>query len=88
MEKDKEANGLKVLTAKLPIGVVQTVLGLQTEYPDMKEFDQFANRNDLKETKDQLISRFEHGLRLSIRDQAPLQTLYSLNEVVTLAKKI
>ena len=34
MEKDEEANGLKVLVAKLPVGVVQTVLGLQTEYPD------------------------------------------------------
>ena len=47
-----------------------------------------ANRNDLEETKDQRISRFVHGLRVSIRDQVSLQTLYTLNEDVTLSKKI
>ena len=47
-----------------------------------------ANRNDLEETKDQRISRFVHGLRVSIRDQVSLQTLYTLNEAVTLSKKI
>ena len=54
----------------------------------MEEFDRLANRNDLEETKDQRISRFVHGLRVSIRDQVSLQTLYTLNEVVTLSKKI
>ena len=52
------------------------------------EFDKLANRNDLEETKDQWISRFVHGLRVSIRDQVSLQTLYTLNEAVTLSKKI
>ena len=47
-----------------------------------------ANRNDLEETKDQQISKFVHRLRVSIRDQVSLQTLYTLNEVVTLSKKI
>ena len=41
-----------------------------------------------KETKDQRISRFVHGLRVSIRDQVSLQTLYTLNEAITLSKKI
>ena len=47
----------------------------------MEEFDRLANRNDLEETED-------HGLWVSIRDQVSLQTLYTLNEVVTLSKKI
>ena len=54
----------------------------------MEEFDRLANHNDLEETEDQRISRFVHGLRVSIRDQVSLQTLYTLNEVVTLSKKI
>ena len=54
----------------------------------MEEFDRLANRNDLEETEDQQISSFVHGLRVSIRDQVSLQTLYTLNEVVTLSKKI
>ena len=47
-----------------------------------------ANRNDLEETEDQRISKFVHGLRVSIRDQVSIQTLYTLNEAVTLSKKI
>ena len=54
----------------------------------MEEFDRLANRNDLEETEDQRISRFVHELRVSIRDQVSLQTLDTLNEVVTLSKKI
>ena len=54
----------------------------------MEEFDRLANRNDLEETEDQRISRFVHGLRVSIWDQVSLQTLYTLNEAVTLSKKI
>ena len=54
----------------------------------MEEFDRLANRSDLEETEDQRISRFVHELRVSIRDQVSLQTLYTLNEAVTLSKKI
>ena len=54
----------------------------------MEDFDWLKNHNDLEETEDQQISRFVHGLRVSIRDQVSLQTLYSLNKVVTLVKKI
>ena len=54
----------------------------------MEEFGRLANCNDLEETEDQQISRFVHRLRVSIRDQVSLQTLYTLNEVVTLSKKI
>ena len=54
----------------------------------MEEFDRLANRNDLEKTEDQRISRFVHGLQVSIRDQVSLQTLYTLNEAVTLSKKI
>ena len=54
----------------------------------MEEFDRLVNHNDLEETKDQRISRFVHGLRVSIQDQESLQTLYTLNEAVTLSKKI
>ena len=46
------------------------------------------SHNDLEETEDQQISRFVHGLRVSIRDQVSLQTLYTLNEAITLSKKI
>ena len=34
----------------------------------MEEFDRLANRNDLEEIEDQRISRFLHGLQVSIRD--------------------
>ena len=54
----------------------------------MKEFDRLVNHNDLGETKDQRISKFVHGLQVSIRDKVSLQTLYTLNKVVTLSKKI
>ena len=54
----------------------------------MEEFDRLVNHNDLEETEDQQISRFVHGLRVSIQDQVSLQTLYTLNEAVTLSKKI
>ena len=54
----------------------------------MEDFDRLANRNDLEETKDQRISKFVHGLRVSIQDQESLQTLYTLNEAITLSKKI
>ena len=54
----------------------------------MEEFDRLANRNDLEETEDQRISRFVHGLRVSIQDYVSLQTLYTLNEAITLSKKI
>ena len=47
-----------------------------------------VNCNDLEETEDQRISRFVHGLRVSIQDQVSLQTLYTLNKAVTLSKKI
>ena len=47
-----------------------------------------ANRNDLEETEDQQISKFVHELRVSIQDQVSLQTLYTLNEAITLSKKI
>ena len=54
----------------------------------MEEFDRLANCNDLEETEDQRISRFVHGLRVSIRDQVSFLTLYTLNVTVTLSKKI
>ena len=54
----------------------------------MEKFDRLANRNDLEETEDQRISRFVHGLQVSIQDQVSLQTLYTLNKAVTLSKKI
>ena len=53
----------------------------------MEEFDWLTNRNDLEKTEDQRISRFVHGLQVSIQDQVSLQTLYTLNEAVTLSKK-
>ena len=62
--------------------------GTRTVNEYMKEFDRLANRNDLEETEDQRISKFVHGLRVSIRDQVSLQTLYTLNKAVTLSKKI
>ena len=40
--------------------------GTRTVNEYMEEFDRLANRNDLEETKDQQISRFVHGLRVSI----------------------
>ena len=54
----------------------------------MEEFDKLANHNDLEETEDQRISIFVHGLGVSVWDQISLQTLYTLNEAVTLSKKI
>ena len=62
--------------------------GIQIVNKYMEEFDRLANPNDLEETKDQWISRFVHRLRFSILDQVSLQTLYTLNEAVTLSKKI
>ncbi|XP_030941580.1 uncharacterized protein LOC115966493 [Quercus lobata] len=54
----------------------------------MEEFDRLANHNDLEETKEQWIFKFVHVLQVSILDQVSLQTLYTLNEALTLSKKI
>ena len=62
--------------------------GTRTVSKYMEEFDRLVNCNDLEETKDQRISRFVHGLRVSMRNQVSLQTQYTLNEAVTLSKKI
>ena len=34
MEEDEETNGRSVLITRLPVGVIQTVLGLQARYLD------------------------------------------------------
>ena len=52
--------------------------GTRTVNEYMEEFDRLTNCNDLEKTEDQRISRFVHGLRVSIRDQVSLQTLYIL----------
>ena len=52
--------------------------GTRTVNKYMDEFDRLANRSDLEEIEDQGISKFVHGLRVSIRDQVSLQTLYIL----------
>ena len=62
--------------------------GTRTVNEYMEEFDRLANCNNLEETEDQRISRFVHGFQVSIRDQVSLQTLYTLNEAITLSKKI
>ena len=62
--------------------------GTRTVNEYIEGFDKLANRNDLEEIEDQRISRFVHGLWVSIRDQVSLQTLYTLNEAITLSKKI
>ena len=54
----------------------------------MEEFDRLVNHSDLEEIADEQISRFVHRLQAAIRDQVSLQTLYTLNEAVTLSKKI
>ena len=41
--------------------------GTRTVNEYMEGFDRLANRNDLEEIEDQWISRFVHGLRVSIR---------------------
>ncbi|GFZ03662.1 hypothetical protein Acr_16g0002860 [Actinidia rufa] len=48
----------------------------------------FGGGRDQGGREDQQIARFVNGLRVAIRDQVSLQTLYSLNEAVTLAKKV
>jgi len=62
--------------------------GTRTVNKYIEEFVRLANRNDLEETEDQRISKFVHRLWVSIRDQVSLETLYTLNEAVTLSKKI
>ena len=62
--------------------------GVQTSEAYTEEFYRLSARNNLPESEDQQIARFVNGLRVAIRDQVSLQTLYSLNEAVTLAKKV
>ena len=92
MEEDEEINGKLVLTTRLSARIVIQYQDYRqdtrTVNKYMDEFDRLANRSDLEEIEDQGISKFVHGLRVSIRDQVSLQTLYTLNEVVTLSKKI
>ena len=92
MEEDEEINGKLVLTTRLSARIVIQYQDYRqdtrTVNKYMDEFDRLANRSDLEEIEDQGISKFVHGLRVSIRDQVSLQTLYTLNKVVTLSKKI
>ena len=53
----------------------------------MEDFEQLKNCNDLEETEDQQISRFVHGLWVSIQYQVSLQTLYTLNEAKPYPRK-
>ncbi|GFY85338.1 hypothetical protein Acr_04g0000760 [Actinidia rufa] len=62
--------------------------GVRTSEAYTEEFYKLSARNNLPESEDQQIARFVNGLRVAIRDQVSLQTLYSLNEAVTLAKKV
>ena len=92
MEENEKIHGKSVLTTRLPVELFKEYRdykqGTRTVNKYMEEFDRLANSNDLEETEDQRISRFVHELRVSIRDQVSLQTLYTLNEAVTLSKKI
>ncbi|XP_057473975.1 uncharacterized protein LOC130762303 [Actinidia eriantha] len=62
--------------------------GVRTSEAYTEEFYRLSARNNLPESEDQQISRFINGLRVAIRDQVSLHTLYSLNKAVTLAKKV
>ncbi|GFS34365.1 hypothetical protein Acr_00g0033580 [Actinidia rufa] len=62
--------------------------GIRTSEAYMEEFYRLSARNNLPESEDQQIAKFVNGLRVAIRDQVFLQTLYSLNEAMTLAKKV
>ncbi|GFY86852.1 transducin/WD40 repeat-like superfamily protein [Actinidia rufa] len=62
--------------------------GVRTSEAYTEEFYRLSSRNNLPESEDQQIARFVNGLRVAIRDQVSLHTLYSLNEAVTLAKKV
>ncbi|GFZ14720.1 hypothetical protein Acr_24g0009100 [Actinidia rufa] len=62
--------------------------GFKPVRPIRRSFYRLSARNNLPESEDQQIARFVNGLRVAIRDQVSLQTLYSLNEAVTLAKKV
>ncbi|GFZ02560.1 hypothetical protein Acr_15g0011680 [Actinidia rufa] len=63
--------------------------GVRTSEAYTEEFYRLSARNNLPESEDQQqIARFVNGLRVAIRDQVSLQTLYSLNEAVTLARKV
>ncbi|GFZ18991.1 hypothetical protein Acr_27g0007300 [Actinidia rufa] len=62
--------------------------GVRTSEAYTEEFYRLSARNNLPESEDQQIARFVNGLRVAIRDQVSLQTMYSLNEAVTLAKKV
>ncbi|XP_057469681.1 uncharacterized protein LOC130758770 [Actinidia eriantha] len=62
--------------------------GVRTSEAYTEEFYRLSARNNLPESEDQQIARFVNGLRVAIRDQVSLHTLYSLNEAVTLAKKV
>ncbi|XP_057509150.1 uncharacterized protein LOC130791839 [Actinidia eriantha] len=62
--------------------------GVRTNDAYTEEFYRLSARNNLPESEDQQIARFVNGLRVAIRDQVSLQTLYSLNEAVMLAKKV
>ncbi|GFY91567.1 hypothetical protein Acr_07g0017630 [Actinidia rufa] len=62
--------------------------GVRTSEAYTEEFYRLSARNNLPESEDQQIARFVNGMRVAIRDQVSLQTLYSLNEAVTLAKKV
>ncbi|GFZ12948.1 hypothetical protein Acr_23g0013330 [Actinidia rufa] len=62
--------------------------GIRTSEAYTEEFYRLSARNNLLKSEDQQIAGFVNGLRVAIRDQVSLQTLYSLNEAVTLAKKV
>ena len=70
MEEDEEINGKLVLTTRLSARIVIQYQDYRqdtrTVNKYMDEFDRLANRSDLEEIEDQGISKFVHGLQVSI----------------------
>lgn len=53
-----------------------------------KEYYRLSARNNLRESKNQLVGRYMGGLNLAIRDKLEMSSLLSLSHTVNLAQKV
>lgn len=52
------------------------------------EFHNLASRNELNETKEQLIARYVGGLKFSVQEKIPLHTIVIFYDAINMARKI
>ncbi|KAL4199584.1 hypothetical protein AMTRI_Chr03g145650 [Amborella trichopoda] len=64
------------------------LITLECYFHNSIEFYKLMARNDIQETKEQLVSRYVGGLRLVIHDEVEMHRLWKIHDAYQLASKV